>query len=344
MKKYLIIAGILVVGGAIGLLFPLPGSKDGKPEATPQEATDPGDEGLDRGELSALSTPMLSAHGPLGDSLTIRPNELSVGEKTAEDAAAEAEREDQEATPEELLKIVRGKPGTEEAEMAAKRLIEIYEEQNEQGLALTMRLELAGDSDRAALIEKVHARNRDLFAPGKPHPKSSFHTVTAEDRNLTRIGQHHKITPALIMKINGRKSDPIFIGQKLKVIRGPFSALVDKSSYRLTIYLEDEAIAEYPIGLGKDNSTPTGDFGVLGKLTEPTYWVEGAHYDYGDPNNPLGTRWVTFRDGGYGIHGTWEPESIGKQRSHGCVRMRNEDVEKFYDLVVKYDSKIIIRE
>jgi len=335
MKKYLIIAGVLVVGGTIGLLFPLPGSRDDGPDVA--EATD-GD------ELSSLTTPMLSAQGTAGDPLTISPDGLSVGEKTAEDAAAEAEDEEQEATPEELLKIVREKPGTEEAEKAAKRLIEVYEEQDEQGLALTMRLELAGDSDRAALVEKVHSHNRDLFAPGKPHPKASFHTVTAEDRNLTRIGQHYKISPDLIIKINGLKNDTIFIDQKLKVIQGPFWAIVVKSSYRLTVYLGDEAIAEYPIGLGKDNSTPTGDFSVLGKLTEPTYWVEGAHYDYGDPNNPLGTRWITFRDGGYGIHGTWEPDSIGKQMSHGCVRMRNEDVEKFYDLVVKYDSKIIIRE
>ena len=119
--------------------------------------------------------------------------------------------------------------------------------------------------------------------------------------------------------------------------------MVVKSEYRLTVFLGDEAFREFRIGLGKNDSTPAGEFKVLGKLEKPTFWVEGAHYDFGDPNNPLGTRWITFKDGGYGIHGTWQPESIGKQMSHGCIRMLNEDVEELYDLLVKYDSKVIIR-
>lgn len=46
----------------------------------------------------------------------------------------------------------------------------------------------------------------------------------------------------------------------------------------------------------------------------------------------LGTRRLYLGDG-YGIHGTDHPESIGKAASHGCVRLRNEDVEKLYDMV-----------
>ncbi len=46
----------------------------------------------------------------------------------------------------------------------------------------------------------------------------------------------------------------------------------------------------------------------------------------------LGTRRLELGDG-YGIHGTDHPESIGQSVSHGCVRMRNEDIEKLYPLV-----------
>ena len=46
----------------------------------------------------------------------------------------------------------------------------------------------------------------------------------------------------------------------------------------------------------------------------------------------LGTRRLDLGDG-YGIHGTDHPESIGKAASHGCVRLRNEDIEKLYDMV-----------
>jgi lipoprotein-anchoring transpeptidase ErfK/SrfK len=36
---------------------------------------------------------------------------------------------------------------------------------------------------------------------------------------------------------------------------------------------------------------------------------------------------------GYGIHGTNVPGSIGKAASHGCIRMRNHDVEELFELV-----------
>ncbi len=46
----------------------------------------------------------------------------------------------------------------------------------------------------------------------------------------------------------------------------------------------------------------------------------------------LGTRRLYLGDG-YGIHGTDHPETIGRAASHGCVRLRNEDIEKLYDMV-----------
>ena len=47
----------------------------------------------------------------------------------------------------------------------------------------------------------------------------------------------------------------------------------------------------------------------------------------------LGSRWLGFNMPGYGIHGTIEPETIGKQVTAGCVRMRNSDVEELYDIL-----------
>jgi lipoprotein-anchoring transpeptidase ErfK/SrfK len=50
-------------------------------------------------------------------------------------------------------------------------------------------------------------------------------------------------------------------------------------------------------------------------------------------NNPLGTRWMGLGYKGYGIHGTNVPSSIGKAASHGCIRMRQHDVEELFALV-----------
>ncbi len=66
---------------------------------------------------------------------------------------------------------------------------------------------------------------------------------------------------------------------------------------------------------------------VNGNILIPPYGVNQRRYA-----GVLGTRRLELGDG-YGIHGTNEPSSIGHAASHGCVRLRNEDVEKLYDMV-----------
>jgi lipoprotein-anchoring transpeptidase ErfK/SrfK len=52
-----------------------------------------------------------------------------------------------------------------------------------------------------------------------------------------------------------------------------------------------------------------------------------------DPENPLGERWIDIGDS-FGIHGTNEPDSIGKAESRGCLRLRHDDVIELYDFLV----------
>ncbi|MDA0836407.1 MAG: L,D-transpeptidase family protein [Planctomycetota bacterium] len=324
-QNYIIAAGILIGGVAIGLFIPLPNGENPPGETIQQPIVE---------EVQTQQTP-LSSNVPVEDTLS----EL---EEPAEVPEAETEPvPEPETTIEELEKTAWAKIGTVEGIQAATDLLRRYTERGNTSGARTMRL-LAANSGRASIAKATYESFSGLVTPGKTHPKALTYTVKPGD-TLTKIGQTYKIPANFIQKINGIDGDRIFVGQNLKVVQGPFWALVVKGEYRLTAFLGDEAFREFQIGLGKNDSTPVGEFKVLGKLEKPTYWVEGAHYDFGDPNNPLGTRWITFRDGGYGIHGTWEPNSIGKQMSHGCVRMLNEDVEELYDLLVKYESKVIIR-
>jgi hypothetical protein len=66
---------------------------------------------------------------------------------------------------------------------------------------------------------------------------------------------------------------------------------------------------------------------VNGNIVIPPYGVNQRRF-----KGVLGTRRLVLGDG-YGIHGTNAPESIGRSVSHGCVRLRNEDIEKLYDMV-----------
>lgn len=64
-----------------------------------------------------------------------------------------------------------------------------------------------------------------------------------------------------------------------------------------------------------------------GNIVVPPYGTSARRY-----MGVLGTRRLELGDG-YGIHGTDHPESIGRSVSHGCVRMRNEDIERLYPMV-----------
>lgn len=75
--------------------------------------------------------------------------------------------------------------------------------------------------------------------------------------------------------------------------------------------------------------TPTGTYKIIQRVANPTWYGPDSVVGPGK-NNPVGTRWLGLSRKGYGIHGTNNPRSIGKSASHGCVRMRNRDVEDLF--------------
>jgi lipoprotein-anchoring transpeptidase ErfK/SrfK len=87
----------------------------------------------------------------------------------------------------------------------------------------------------------------------------------------------------------------------------------------------------YDVAVGKPSTpSPVGTFTIVNRLAHPTYYRPGVVIGPGD-RNPLGTRWMGLSEKGYGIHGTDQPGSIGYARSHGCIRLRNADVERLYE-------------
>jgi lipoprotein-anchoring transpeptidase ErfK/SrfK len=89
-----------------------------------------------------------------------------------------------------------------------------------------------------------------------------------------------------------------------------------------------EIVRRYPDGRSVPLQATEGrEIVVNGNIVIPPYGTNQRRY-----MGVLGTRRLELGDG-YGIHGTNEPESIGRSVSHGCVRLRNEDIEKLYDMV-----------
>ncbi len=163
-------------------------------------------------------------------------------------------------------------------------------------------------------------------------PESTWHTVV-EGETLSEIAKKYQTTIGLIKRSNALSNDTIYPGRKLKVVTGKFSIGIDKSENYLVLYLNDKRVKRYRVATGKNSSTPVGQFKIVNKLTDPTWYHAGAIVPPDSPDNTLGTRWMGFDYEGYGIHGTTEPDSIGKQASAGCVRMRNTEVEELYAIV-----------
>lgn len=102
---------------------------------------------------------------------------------------------------------------------------------------------------------------------------------------------------------------------------------------KLALLEDGDVVKVYDVAVGATKSpSPTGDFMIVNRLENPTYYRPGVVIEPG-ASNPLGTRWMGLSQKGFGIHGTNQPQSIGKAASHGCIRMAQSDLEELFTLV-----------
>lgn len=218
-------------------------------------------------------------------------------------------------------------------------------------------------ADQSTLRDKMSAISEDLlFSPriAAGDPMVEAYTVASGD-SLVRIAKRRELgTDWRLIQRTNRISNPsaLKIGQKLKLIRGPFHAVVHKGDYRLDLFQgsPDEPerwqyIRSFRVGLGAGNSTPLGTFVIRqnSKLVNP-HWVnprDGTKFSADDPKNPIGEFWLGWQGlgdsaiiTGYGLHGTIEPESIGSEKSMGCVRLGDADIALLYELLVEQISMV----
>jgi lipoprotein-anchoring transpeptidase ErfK/SrfK len=107
---------------------------------------------------------------------------------------------------------------------------------------------------------------------------------------------------------------------------------------KLAVLEDDRVLRVFDTAVGAPKSpSPTGGFTIVNSIADPTWYTKGRIVGPGKCN-PLGTRWLGLSVKGYGIHGTNVPSSIGHNASHGCIRMRNHDVEELFKMVAVGDQ------
>jgi lipoprotein-anchoring transpeptidase ErfK/SrfK len=113
---------------------------------------------------------------------------------------------------------------------------------------------------------------------------------------------------------------------------------------KLALLEGDRVIKIYDVAVGATVSpSPSGEFQIVQRLENPTYYKPGVVIGPG-ANNPLGPRWIGLSVKGFGIHGTNHPDSIGKNASHGCIRLRNHDIEDLFARVQVGDRVSFVAE
>ncbi|PYK74190.1 MAG: hypothetical protein DME42_05030, partial [Verrucomicrobia bacterium] len=116
------------------------------------------------------------------------------------------------------------------------------------------------------------------------------------------------------------------------------SVKIDVKTNMLGVFEAEKIVAAYPVTVGsRQTQTPIGDWKVRGIVKMPTFRYDEQMLNRGErsrnflilkpgPNNPVGVIWIALNKRGIGIHGTDEPDTIGKGVSHGCIRLANWDI------------------
>ena len=120
--------------------------------------------------------------------------------------------------------------------------------------------------------------------------------------------------------------------------------IISIADRQLAVIDHGQVLKTYPIAVGaRGTPSPDGDFVIINHAKDPIYRRGDMEIAPGK-DNPLGTRWMGLSLKGYGIHGTNVQGSVGKAISHGCFRMRKQDVEELYTLVQVGDTVMVRRE
>ncbi len=114
----------------------------------------------------------------------------------------------------------------------------------------------------------------------------------------------------------------------------PSRRIVISIADRKLAWIQDGRVLKtYAVAVGaEDSPSPVGEFKIAQRIRQPAYYSPGVVIPPGK-NNPLGPGWLGLTRKGFGIHGTNEPRSIGRNTSHGCIRLRNQDIEELFELV-----------
>ena len=187
----------------------------------------------------------------------------------------------------------------------------------------------AGEPDVGVLVAQATVPDLEVFdAPDAATPTRTLDNPTEVGGPLVFLVDEERdewLQVLLPVRPNGstgwiRRAD-------VELRRNPYSIVVELASHQITVRRGEEVIAQEPIGVGTgDTPTPGGRYYLKELLRPPD--PNGAYGPYAYGLSGFSEVLTAFAsgEGVIGIHGTNDPSSIGRDVSHGCIRLHNDAI------------------
>lgn len=177
----------------------------------------------------------------------------------------------------------------------------------------------------------VYSRQHILEAP---------YTVQPGD-TLPQIAQKYDVPWELLAKINGiAQPDQLLPGMQLKVVRGPFEAVIRLQRRELVLMVQGRYAGRFQIGVGRDAQGCEGVYQVREKSLNPRYYSDQGVIEANDPRNPLGPKWLGL-EGRLGIHAARDPGAFQDPQAPGAIFLIPRDMDDVFD-ILSIGSRVVI--
>lgn len=210
-------------------------------------------------------------------------------------------------------------------------------------------------ADAAEILTSYRIADEDVNGPfAKEIPEDYAEMAKMEALSYTSpaelLSEKFHMDIELLKTLNPESSfdtagEEIIVANVRTKVEGRVNRIAVHKSERLVLaFSGDELVAAYPATIGSEaNPSPSGTMEVEGVARKPDYSYDPEEHagKHGDeplllppgPNGPVGAVWIELTKETYGIHGTPEPELIGRTASAGCVRLTNWDAQELGELV-----------
>jgi LysM repeat protein len=209
---------------------------------------------------------------------------------------------------------------------------------------ILLRVLLRRDADdvRAFAERKIGSLNTALIFSDAAMPEKMKHRVANGDL-IGKLAKQYGCTQEYILKVNGiDKPESLRSGRDVWVLKNPvFELTVFKRGNSAVLTLANQFFKRYTIGVGKSENVPGGTYVIRSKVKKSAVPPPESGEDaLGRAQHLFGTRWFALSATGatpdvkgFGLHGTWNESTLGRQVDAGFVRFRNADIEELCALL-----------